>query len=377
MKSFKIFAAILITFVMYGVHANTVDNYLLKAMHAYKVPVVGYAIIENNRIVYAKTLSIDPTIRVSPNSLFQAASISKSVSAYGALKLVSQGKLSLNMPVNKQLHSWKIPANQFNKKDPVILRYILSMTSGLSVSGFAGYKQRQVLPSPKEILNGNHPANNKPIRVFYTPGSRYFYSGGGFEVLGQLMADATKTNFNSLMQHLLFEPLHMRNSVFQYPLKFNLHKQAIPGFLANGQMIYGGWHNYAIRAAGGLWSTPTDLAKFAINISKSYKGMKGGLLPKQLAREMLQRQRNSDFGLGVIINGHGENLNFRKTGHNLGYHSLLIMFPNTGQGLVIMTNSENGLNVINYVTPIIAHKYHWPCYFPYFDELISIPGFAC
>jgi len=142
-------------------------------------------------------------------------------------------------------------------------------------------------------------------------------------------------------------------------------------------MVKGGWNNYAIAASGGLWSTPSDLAKFSINIAKSYKGNNQGLIPQSLAMDMLTRQKNTDFGLGVVVNGQGRTLNFRKGGHNLGYHNELLMFPNTGQGIVIMTNSENGTAVINYIVPIISHAYRWPCYFPYFDELVVIPAFAC
>ena len=142
-------------------------------------------------------------------------------------------------------------------------------------------------------------------------------------------------------------------------------------------MLKGGWNNYAISASGGLWSTPSDLAQFAINIVKSYKGKRNAFISKPLAINMLTRSANTSFGLGVVINGHGRSLNFRKNGHNLGYHDQLIMFPNTGQGIVIMTDSENGMVVINYILPIIAKKYHWPCYFPVAFELVVIPKFAC
>jgi len=157
--------------ICYAKKSTNLDDTLLAAMRDYNVPVVAYAIIDHSSIITAKTLSIDPKIHVNKVSLFQAASISKSVSAYAALRLIAQGKLKLNEPVNKQLFSWKIPPSKFSKNDPVTLRQILSMTSGLSVSGFPGYRQGKPLPNLKEILNGKPPANNLPIRVFYKPGS--------------------------------------------------------------------------------------------------------------------------------------------------------------------------------------------------------------
>ncbi len=353
------------------------NNALISAMKTYHVPVVGYAIIDHGKIVASDTVSIDPAIHVSENSLFQAASISKSITAYYALKLVSQNKLMLDKPVNDQLTSWKIPENNYSKNNPVILRQILAMTSGLSVSGYPGHAQGEALPTLKEILNGQTPANTPPIKIFYQPGSRYFYSGGGFQVLQQLIEDVTQQPFEKSINEQVLKPLAMTQSTFEYPLDDNLRKQAVPAFLADDKMITGGWNNYAIAAAGGMWSTPSDIAKFVINISNSFLGNANSFIPKSLATQMLTRQQNSDFGLGVVVNGEGATLNFRKAGHNLGYHNQMIMFPNSGKGVVIMTNSENGDTLINYIIPIIAHQYHWPCYFPYFDELIAIPKFAC
>lgn len=354
-----------------------IDQELIVAMTTYRVPVVGYAIIKNYKIVAVNTLSIDPKLQVSNNSLFQAASISKSISAYGALKLVSQGKLRLDDPVNNQLTTWKIPENEYNKNNPVTLRQLLDMTSGLSVSGFPGYEQGKKLPTLQEILDGVPPANTAPIRVFYKPGSKYFYSGGAFQVLEKLMEDTTKKPFQSWMENEILKPLKMENSFFQYPLNKKLSDVAVPGFLNDGTMIKGGWNNYAIAGAGGAWSTPTDIAKFAIHIAKSYLGEENNIISKSVAKQMLSRQNITDYGLGIVINGSGRTLNFRKAGHNAGYHNEMFMFPNSGDGIVIMTNSENGEYIINYLIPLIAQKYNWPCYFPYFDELIVIPKRAC
>jgi CubicO group peptidase (beta-lactamase class C family) len=350
---------------------------LMMAMEAYHVPVVGYAIIKNYQIIASHTLSIDPNLKVSKNSLFQAASISKSVSSYGALKLVSQGKLNLDTPVNERLTTWKIPENEYTQDNPVTLRQMLDMTSGLSVSGFPGHQQGDPLPTLQEVLDGKSPANTAPIRVFHTPGAQYFYSGGAFQVLEQLMEDITQQPFQEWMKREVLEPLKMDQSVFQYPLIEKLHPFAVPGFLTDKTMIKGGWNNYVIAGSGGLWSTPTDLAKFAIDISNSYLGKSHILISKLVATQMLTRQDNTDYGLGVAMNGEGQTLNFRKAGHNLGYHSQMLMFPNTGEGIVMMTNSEQGEYVINYMIPLIAQKYNWPCYFPFFDELISIPKEAC
>ena len=377
---------LLVIFILLGLMTNClasknnnpdINPELIIAMKAYHVPVVGYAIIKNYKVVSSKTLSIDPKLPVTDHSLFQAASISKSVSVYGALKLVSQGKLNLDESVNNRLTTWKIPVNEYNKNNPVTLRQMLDMTSGLSVSGFPGHAQGEPLPTLKEVLDGESPANTPPVRVFYKPGTQYFYSGGAFQVLEQLIEDVTKQQFQTWMSNEILKPLNMDHSVLQYPLEEKLRAMAVPGFLADATMVENGWKNYAIAGAGGLWSTPTDLAKFAINIANSYLGKDNRLLSKAISTQMLTRQQNTDYGLGIIVNGNGRTLNFRKKGHNVGYVNELLMFPNSGDGVIIMTNSENGEYIINYITALIAQQYHWPCYFPYFDELITIPERSC
>ena len=375
MKKLGLLAALLS--LTHACWATSSDSYLIKAMRAYKVPVVSYAIIDHRQVIKAQAVSIDPNLEVNSNTLFQAASISKSLTAYGALTLVAQKQLSLNKPANRYLLRWKIPNNHFTQGHPVLIRQLMDMTAGLSVSGFPGYQQGQALPTAPDILNGKPPANTPAIRVFYQPGSRYFYSGGAFQVLQQVITDVTGKHFNAFMNQQVLKPIGMRQSTYQYPLtNKNYLKRVVPGFTGwSNKEIKGGWHNYQCSGACGMWSTPTDLAKFAINVTHSLHGESGGLLPQLLAKHMLTRQPNTDFGLGVVVGGYGKDLYFWKAGHNYGYHSLIIMFPNVGKGLAIMTNSETGNIVINYFVAMIAHEYHWPYYFPFFDELVEMPNF--
>lgn len=356
--------------------ANDIDTQLKIAMKAYQVPVVGYAIIDNYTITSAQTISINPKLSVSNNTLFQAASISKSMTAYAALFLADHHRLGLDSPAINYLKHWKIPPSQHTKNKPVLIKNLMDMTSGLSVSGFAGYTKDQALPSAIDLLNGKDPANNARIEVTSTPGRHYFYSGGAFQVLQQVITDVSNEDFSNFMNKTILKKIGMHNSLYQYPLiNTQLRKRVVPAFKGwSGQQVDGGWKRYACAGAGGMWSTPSDLAKFALNITASYLGKKPGLISKNIARQMLTRQKNTDFGLGVVVSGSGDNLYFWKAGHNYGYHSLLIMFPNQGKGVAIMTNSETGNIVIDYLVALIARKQAWPYYFPFFDELINIPN---
>ncbi|MGB6976270.1 MAG: serine hydrolase domain-containing protein [Gammaproteobacteria bacterium] len=372
-----IFITICFSMVNSAAQSRSVEQELnqivLKSMEQYHVPAVSLAIIDHHRLVYAHAYSIEPDLKVNNKSLFQAASLSKSVTAFGALLLVDQEKISLDKNVNDYLRSWKVTENAYTKKSKVTLRHLLDMTSGLSVSGFAGNEINDKLPTLQQILNGERPASNEPVKVFFTPGSKYFYSGGSYEVVQQLIEDVSHATFANFMDENVFEPLGMRNSHFISVLPKYLQNYAVPGFLKEGNRIPGNWKIIAALAAGGMWTTPTDLTKFVLNVMKSYHGKTSGLLSKNLARTMLTRQENTDFGLGVIVDGCNKNLNFRKEGHNLGFYNWLIVFPNTGQGAVVMTNSENGVPVIQAIIKRIAQFYKWPTHYPLVDESEQIP----
>jgi phospholipase A1 len=307
-----------------------------------------------------------PKLKVTTDSKFQAASISKIVTAFAALRLVARNKLNLDENINDKLRSWKIPINNFTASKKVTLRNILNMTSGLSVSGFSGYPVGAKLPSLLQILEGQQPANSEPVLVTFTPGTKYFYSAGGFLVLQQLIRDVVGTNFAMAMHHLVLNPLFMRQSFYAKSLHKHFWRKEIPGFYSTSDarkiMIPGGWHNYPELASNGLWSTPKDLARFVINIMQSYQGKPSGLLPQSVAKQMLTKQKNTLFGLGVMVQGKDKNLNFIKIGKNFGYIAVIIGFPNTGQGAVLMINDDNNFACVAKIVYAIERKYKWPIF---------------
>lgn len=357
---------------------QSIDVFIKREMKKYHVPVVSIAIIENRKIKYISAYSIDNKLVVAQRTLLQSASIGKSVSAYGSLLLVDEGKINLDKNINDYLRGWKIPDSVYAKQYKVTLRNILDMTSGLSVPGFSGHSIHDVLPSLKQILNGEPPAENQPVRIIFVPGSKYYYSGGSYEVLEQLIEDIAAESFSEYMLNNVLTPLNMEDSQFIAVLPKTTWPRAIPGFLKNGEMIPGRWKIIPALGAGGMWTTPTDLAKFAINVMKSFNGNRDGLLSKKLAHEMLTRQKNTDFGLGFVIDGCGNSLNFRKEGHNIGFYAWLIAFPHTGQGAIVMTNSENGMPLIKVIMQKISKQYKWPLHYPIVDEAQQIPvNVAC
>lgn len=332
-------------------------------MKFYRTPGVSVAVINEGKVEWARgygLLKIGGQHRVTTETLFQAASISKTFTAIATLQLVEKRKLDLDEDVNIKLSTWKIPESDLTKTEKPTLRRILSHTAGLSVGGFLGYPIGQPVPSLQQLLNGEKPANTPPVRINMVPGSKFSYSGGGYEVLEQLLIDVSGTSFTDLMQPIL-KRLRMSRSTFISPSAGD--SNVASGHFPNGKEIEGGWFTHPQLAAAGLWSTPTDLAQLVIEIQKSNEGKSNRLLSKDMTKLMLSPQMEN-FGLGVIVDGQGQSVRFISSGSNVGYKSYAIGYLQTGQGAVVMTNAENGVQLGFEILRSISAEYGWPDYRP-------------
>jgi CubicO group peptidase (beta-lactamase class C family) len=295
------------------------------------------------------------------------------------MHFVEEGYLSLDENVNDKLVSWKVPENRFTKQGNVTLRRLLSHSAGVTVGGFKGYSEGEQIPTLLQILDGKPPANNKPIRVDKTPGTAFRYSGGGFQVVQQLLEDIQGKPFAVIMQEAVLGVSAMTSSAYELSLPEDRRDIAATAHDVNGKPAVGKWHNLAcFGAGGGLWTTPTDLARFGIEISKAYKGRPNAILSHRSAEVMLTPQSDGGelgrqvkrylpgfcnqvaYGLGFILCGQGGDFMVLHPGHNLpGYRSLLVMMPEKEQGIAIMINGENGNGLILEAFHSFAQAYQW------------------
>lgn len=336
---------------------------LAQAMKHFKVPGVSFAVIQNNAITWLNAVGYidsDHTKEVHDNTLFQAGSMSKPITAMTALQLVEKGKLNLDNPVNPILKGWKIPKPNKYKNDPVTLRQLLSMSSGLNVGGYYGYKPGQPLPSLLQTLKGEKPAAGSPVKLINKPGGQYYYSGGGYEVTQLLIRSQTNKPLPIQANKLIFKPLGMKRSNFEQPLDKGLAKNAALATDKNGNSFTYKWRVTPEYGAAGVWSTPHDIAQFVLSIMKAYQDQSSPILTTSMARQALRQQKNTPYGLGFVIQGQGKKRHFMKLGQNAGYQGWLIGFPNTGQGAVVMTNSDNGAKLAQALIYAIAKAYNWP-----------------
>lgn len=330
-------------------------------MNQRQIPGVALAVIQDGRITREQGYGFADRARkqpVLPTTLFQAASVSKPVAALGALRLVDEGCISLDEDINSKLRSWHIPRIRFTDGHPVTLRLILSHTAGLTVDGFRGYPVGAPIPSLWQILDGHARANSLPVRVDYVPGSKWRYSGGGYLVMQQMVIDVTNRPFANCMEESVLKPLGMTSSTFVQPLPEGLEWRAATGYTGSPpRPIVGRWHVKPELAAGGLWTTAGDLARFYLGIQRSLAGSSTPVISKALTREMLTKQKG-DSGLGFMIGG--SPVRFGHNGDNVGFNAVTVAFE-TGEGAVILMNANTDIEVFkNILVEAIGEQYHWP-----------------
>lgn len=333
---------------------------LSERMAALDVPGVSVAVMHNGKIEWARGFGVTKLggPPVTPATLFQAASISKPVTAIAVLRLVQAGKLNLDTDVNQYLKSWKVPDNQFTAKRKVTLRELITHTAGVTVHGFEGYATNEQVPTLVQVLNGEKPANSPPIRVDVEPGTIWRYSGGGFVITQQLLQDATGKPFPELMQQMVLGPMGMVHSTYRQPLPPNRLPEAATPYDENGKPVPSGPHTYPEMSAAGLWTTPSDLLQFAMHIERALAGKSGSALSATTAQEMLTPGMGG-WGLGIEIGGGKDHPYFTHGGANEGFMSDFTAYD-AGDGAAVMTNGNNGGQLAAEIIRTIAYEYQWP-----------------
>jgi len=321
------------------------------------VPGVSVAVLVDGEIAWARgygLADVESGRPVTPNTLFQAASISKPVAALAALRLVESGRVDLDGDVNAHLTSWRVPGNEFTEGAPVTLRGLLTHRAGLTVWGFPGYGPDEGAPDGPGVLDGR--GNTDPVRVYKAPGESWRYSGGGYTVMQQLVADVHGAPFATVMREEVLDPIGMSRSTYEQPIPPGRQDDIATGYRADGERVPGGWHAYPEQAAAGLWTTPSELALYAREMQRAWRGESDLVLGEALAREMLTPDAD-DWGLGPAISEDGER--FRHGGSNQGFRCTFAAYIEGDDGVFVMTNSDSGGELAAEIAITVAHAYGW------------------
>lgn len=331
-----------------------------------RVPGVSIAAIRDGRIDWARGYGVrelgGPPI--TPQTLFCAASISKPITAMGVLKLVEEGKIDLDTDVNHYLKRWKIPENQFTTQKKVTVRELLSHTSGIGTHYDDLYDPAQPMPTIIQMLNGEKPAKTAPVRVEAVPGMKFAYSNGGYLVLYLLVEDVSGEPFAEFIEQNVLKPIDMSDSTFEAPLSPEWTGRSATAYAENGTTATPPAKFYEPNlAAGGLWTTPTDLAKFLIELQREYAGTSHRVLNQATAKLMMTAVSGPPamrFGLGILVGGSRQSPFIRFEGSALFQDDMVAYLGGSRDGIVVMTSGGDGGQLMGDVIRSAATVYDLP-----------------
>ena len=349
---------------------------LISQMKALGVPAVSIAAIKDGRIDWAHAYgsSSPQGLPTSTTTLFGAASISKPVTALGVLKLVEEGRIDLDVNVNQYLKRWKIPDNQFTPEEKVTVRRLLNHTSGIGTHHGEIYDSTQPVPTLLDMLNGEKPARTEPVRVEATPGTKFAYSNGGYLVLYLLIEDVTGESFAHYMKRAVLDPIGMKDSTFHSPLQPRWAKRAATSYDDAKTPTPPDKFVEPNLAAGGLWTTPTDLAKFLLEIQREYAGTSHRVIHQQTIRTMLVPgigpAPTRRWGLGFEVGGSPDNPYVRHEGSAYFQDDMVAYLR--GAGIVVMTSGGGGGTLAEELLRSAATVYGFPDFKPIERSPVSV-----
>jgi len=360
----RLLLLLLFTFVTLPVNAQQLAQLKPQVddlMKRFEIPGASLAVVSDGKIVWTEGFGEADTNTgraVKPNTLFQAASLSKPVAAWAALRLVDARRMGLDEPIGKSLKGNKsLKAIRPNWGRTATLRQLLSHTSGLSVHGFPGYAKGTRLPTLTQVLYGSRPANTRRVVQDRRSGA-FRYSGGGYCAVQFAIMSVAEDSFPNAMSKLALKPLAMADSTYEQPLPDRLAAAAATGHDDQSKPIRGKWHTYPEMAAAGLWTTSRDMARYVLAVQAAWEGSDETQLRQATAKQMLVRATPKSAGLGLFVYNSAAGSGFAHTGSNRGFRCMLKATSRrkNGFGMVIMTNSENGQKLFGPLEDLIKKQ---------------------
>ena len=335
---------------------------LLERMAYYKVKGLSMAVVHNYQVVWAKGYGWADEKEKRPvtvNTLFQAASNSKSLNGVGVLKLAQDKKLDLYTDINTYLKSWKFPYDSLSKNKKITLALLLSHTAGLVVVNFPGYDRNAKLPTIPQILDGKKPANTAAVRSEFEPGLKFQYSGGGTTISRLIVSDVAQQPYDKFMYDNVLKPMGMVNSFFTQPPPKDKLKSLATGYHVDGGEVKNKFHIYPEQGADGLWTTPTEMCNYIVETQLAYEGRSSKVLTPEMTKLRLTPYMDESAALGVAISGTGSAKYFMHGAGNEGFAGQYVGSLQGGDGVVIYINSDNRniiLELLNSVTTVYKWK---------------------
>ncbi len=345
------------------VEGEDVHFVLAERMAKLEVPGVSIAVYDDYLLVWAGAYGVvdaETKEPVTEYTLFQAGSISKSVNALAVLTTAADRSFDLDAPINTYLASWKLPENDLTAASPVTLRRLLSHTAGTTVHGFPGYPTGATLPTLVQVLDGTPPSNTPAVRVDLAPGATFRYSGGGTTITQLLLVDTLGMPYPEIQAQRVLGPLRMTSSTYEQPLPADRVVHAASGHHRDGSVVPTRRHVYPEMAAAGLWTTPTDLAKFFAEIALA-RANRSTHVPHAIATQMTTGvEQDANVGLGVFLSSRNGAAMFGHNGADEGFQADASASLDRGYGVVVMANSDNGFQLFPEIERTVFAAMNWP-----------------
>lgn len=358
---------------VYNIKGKETPKTIPQMMKERNISGISIAFVDKGKVAWTKTYgyaNLEDSVKITPNTVFRAASLSKPLTAMAALHLVEVGVLELDQDVNQELKGWKLPENEFTKEKKVTVRNLIAHNSGLDNGIHTGLSPEEEMPANEEILSGK--VFNTPAKVISVPGEKNKYSNIGYMVLSELLTDVTGKEFHEFMDEIILQPSGMESSTFDQNIPEKFKNRIATGYDEHQQPI--DFYHHPSQGAGALWTTPSDLGRFLITILEDYNGSgEASIISKSMAEHVFNTEGEK---LGFNNYTWDDNIIFRNDGSIPGYNCFLMGSLYDKQALVVMlnNNSDEANDFLNYVWRAVAMEYDWGMFEPAFYESVEVPN---
>lgn len=319
-------------------------------MEAYDIPGANIALVKGGKTIWTKAYGyadLEAGRKMTTDTYLRLESISKSVTSWGIMKLVEQGKIELDSPVKQYIKSWSFPESEFSEEE-ITVRQLLSHSAGFPLGDFTKrYLPTLTIPSLKECLSAE-------AILVREPGASFSYSNIGFNLLELLIEEVTGRDFSEYMEREILIPLGMNNTSYTWSEEFN---PAVPfGYDLTGEAVP--VYIYPEKGSGGLFATVEDVAIFVAAGTKGFgqnhevlEPQSINLLYTPMAEKLgIYNYVFDSYGLGYYIeNLSNGNRAVSHGGQGAGWMTHIHFVPETGDGIVILTNSQRSWPFIAYI----------------------------
>jgi CubicO group peptidase (beta-lactamase class C family) len=329
----------------------------------HNVPGVAIGIIRNGKpddLYFYGIANKKNGILVDKHTTFNVGSISKTLTAWGIMHLLEQGKIDLDQPVENYISRWKLPPSEFDTKG-VTIRRLLNHTAGLAQWAVPQYESGESIPPIEDVLTSGENSQGERAIIVYAPGTNWRYSGGGYTLLQLLIEEVSGQKYTEFMEQEILKPLGMQDSSFDLASGILEHTATAYDEKGNATPLV----RFRAVGAAGLHTSAGDLLTFAVaNLPQSGTAMAGrGVLKPETIDQMTRTSASADSADKTVVNRNygfgyfviaGEPRFFGHGGDNRGWHARFLLYPDTNSGFVVLTNSSNGFAVAEAINCLLA-----------------------